>query len=92
MDAIRYGRTYLLINKGEGAAPSQGRAIDHLGFGPKSMDGTAADLKAKSAKFTSEPAPKANQFGHRTAYVEAPGGVRIELVEHTECAWGKSPD
>ena len=56
------------------------------------MDGAAADLRSKNAKLTSEPAPKANQFGHRTAYVEAPGGVRIELVEHTECSWGKAPD
>jgi len=92
VDAIRYGKTYLLIVKGDGAAASQGRAIDHLGFGPKSMDGIAAGLKSNNVRFTSEPAPNANQFGHRTAYVEAPGGVRIELVEHTECAWGKSPD
>ena len=91
-DALQYGRTYLVVVKGEGAAPSQGRSIDHLGFGPLKMDATAADLRSKDAKFTSEPAPKPNQFGHRTAYVEAPGGVRIELVEHAECSWGKTPD
>jgi hypothetical protein len=33
-----------------------------------------------------------NQFGHRTAYVEAPGGIRIELVEHATCAWGRVGD
>jgi catechol 2,3-dioxygenase-like lactoylglutathione lyase family enzyme len=91
VDGVRYGRTYLLVLKGESTAPSQGRAIDHLGFGPPSMDATTADLRSKSATITNEPAAKPNQFGHRTAYVEAPGGVRIELVEHTECSWGKAP-
>jgi hypothetical protein len=75
--------------QGQGTAPSQGRAIDHLGWGPLNMDGLAADLKTKGVAFTAAPQPKPNQFGHRTAYVEAPGGVRIELVEHTDCAWGK---
>lgn len=89
LDALQYGKTYLLVLQGEGTAPSQGRAIDHLGWGPLSMDATAIDLKAKGVTFTSGPGPKPNQFGHRTAYVEAPGGARIELVEHAECAWGK---
>lgn len=91
-DALRYGNTYVVVQKGDATTPSQGRAIDHLGFGPRSMDGTAADLKSVNATFTSEPAAKPNQFGHRTAYVDAPGGVRIELVEHSDCAWGKTPD
>jgi len=89
LDALKYGKTYLVVMQGQGTAPSQGRAIDHLGFGPPSMDGLAADLKTKGVTFTAAPQPKPNQFGHRTAYVEAPGGVRIELVEHTDCAWGK---
>jgi len=89
LDALRYGQTYLLLVQGQGTAPSQGRAIDHLGWGPLNMDGLAADLKTKGVTFTSAPQPKPNQFAHRTAYVEAPGGVRIELVEHTDCTWGK---
>lgn len=90
LDAVKYGNTYLIVTKGEGTAPSRGRAIDHLGFGPRSMDATAADLKGKGVKFTAEPAAKPNQFGHRTAYVEDPTGVRIELVEHAECAAGQA--
>ena len=89
-DALRYGRTFLVVTKGEGAAPSQGRSIDHLGFAPLNMDADAAALKSKGVKFTTEPSAKPNQLGHRTGYVEAPGGIRIELVEHTECAWGKA--
>ena len=91
-DALRYGRMYLAVTKGEGTAPSQGRSIDHLGFGPPSMNATAAALKAQGVKFTAEPAAAPNQLGHRTAYVEAPGGIRIELVEHSTCAWGKTPE
>lgn len=89
IDALRYGTTYLFVLEGKGSAPSQGRAIDHLGWGPANMDATAADLRAKNVTFASEPGPKPNVLGHRTAYVEAPGGVRIELVEHAMCAWGK---
>jgi catechol 2,3-dioxygenase-like lactoylglutathione lyase family enzyme len=84
LDALKYGTTYLIVAKGDGTVPSQGRAIDHLGWGPTSIDATAADLKAKNVTFTAAPQPKPNAFGHRTAYVEGPGGVRIELVEHTE--------
>ena len=90
IDALKYGPIYLLALKAEGTVPSQGRAIDHLGWDPADMDASAADLKAKGVKFTAEPQPKVNQFGHRTAYVEAPGGVRIELVQHAACAWSKS--
>ena len=91
-DALRYGRTYLIVTKGTAPAPSQGRSIDHLGFAPRDMTADAAALKMEGVKFTSEPAAMPNQFGHRTAYVEAPGGIRIELVEHTTCAWGKTPE
>jgi catechol 2,3-dioxygenase-like lactoylglutathione lyase family enzyme len=91
-DAVRYERTYLVVTKGEGSAPSQGRSIDHLGFAPRDMNADATALKAQGVKFTAEPSPMPNQFGHRTAYVEAPGGIRIELVEHATCAWGKVPE
>ena len=84
VDALTYGGMYLMVLKGDGA-PSQGRAIDHLGWGPASMDATAADLKGKRVTFTAGPQPKPNANGHRTAYVEGPGGARIELVEHTAC-------
>jgi len=87
VDALKYGGMYLIVLKGDGKAPSRGRAIDHLGWGPASIDATAADLKGKSVTFTAEPQPKPNANGHRTAYVEGPGGVRIELVEHMACLW-----
>lgn len=88
IDGLQYGRMYLLMTQGQGA-PSQGYAIDHLGWQPPSMDAMAADFNTKGVKFTGGPSPKPNQLGHRTAFVEAPGGARIELVEHTDCPWGK---
>jgi catechol 2,3-dioxygenase-like lactoylglutathione lyase family enzyme len=83
-DAVKVGGYYLVVQKADNAAPSQGRAIDHLGFGPTDMDATAADLKGKMVTFATEPAPRPNQFGHRTAFIDGPGGVRIELVMHAE--------
>jgi catechol 2,3-dioxygenase-like lactoylglutathione lyase family enzyme len=90
--ALRYDRTYLVVTKGDATAPSQGRSIDHLGFAPHDMNADAAALKAQGVRFATEPAAMPNQFGHRTAYVDAPGGIRIELVEHAACAWGKARD
>ena len=84
LDAVMYGDLYLLILQGDDRAPSQGRAIDHLGWGPIDMDATAAYLRSKNIEFTREPAAEVNRFGHRTAYVEGPGGVRIELVMHAK--------
>jgi catechol 2,3-dioxygenase-like lactoylglutathione lyase family enzyme len=88
LDAVRYDRTFIVFRQGKGA-PSQGRAIDHLGWMPSSIDALQARLKAEGVTFTAGPSPKPNQLGHRTGYVEAPGGARIELVEHTDCTWGK---
>jgi catechol 2,3-dioxygenase-like lactoylglutathione lyase family enzyme len=90
VEALRYDSTYIVALKGAGA-PSQGRAIDHLGFMPRSLDATASTLTGHGVAFTQAPSPKANAFGHRIAYIEAPGGLRIELVEHTTCAWGSTP-
>jgi catechol 2,3-dioxygenase-like lactoylglutathione lyase family enzyme len=88
LHALRYDRTFVAFRQGQGA-PSQGRAIDHLGWMPPSMDALQASLKAQGVLFTTGPSPKPNQLGHRTGYVDAPGGARIELVEHTDCKWGQ---
>lgn len=88
LDGLRYDRTLIVFRQGQGA-PSQGRAIDHLGWMPPSIDALQTGLNAKGVSFATAPQPKPNQLGHRTGYVEAPGGARIELVEHTDCAWGR---
>lgn len=88
LHALRYDRTFIAFRQGRGV-PSQGRAIDHLGWMPPSMDALQTSLTAHGVLFTTRPSPKPNQLGHRTGYVDAPGGARIELVEHTDCKWGQ---
>ena len=77
LDAVKYGNTYLIVTKGQSAAPSRGHAIDHLGFGPRSIDMTAADLKGKGVTFTAEPAAKPNQF---TIIATSPAAKRSPLL------------
>jgi predicted enzyme related to lactoylglutathione lyase len=81
VDGVRYGRIWLLAERAEGTVPSQGHAIDHLGFQTANLDTAAAQAKAQGVKFTME--PRVNPAnGHHIAYVEGPAGVRIELVQH----------
>ena len=78
VDAVKYANptVWLLADKGD-AAPSQGRAIDHLGWAVTPVDPKVADLAAKGLK-TVEPRAVRNL---RVAFVEGPGAVRIEMVQ-----------
>ncbi|MFM8535737.1 MAG: VOC family protein [Acidimicrobiia bacterium] len=88
IDGIRYdyegfSSVWILITKGE-AEPSQGRAIDHIGWrsvGP--LNDTMAKLKSQQVVATSEPRPLTLPNGPSInfAYVAGPAGARIELVE-----------
>lgn len=59
------------------AHPHQG--LDHFGLRVEDLDAAAADLRAKGAEFTSE--PHEIRPGVRIAFVVAPGGIRVELLE-----------
>jgi catechol 2,3-dioxygenase-like lactoylglutathione lyase family enzyme len=88
LDAVRYdyegfSSVWILITKGE-AEPSQGRAIDHIGWrsvGP--LADTMNALRAKKVEVTSEPRPLnlPNGPSINYSYVAGPAGARIELVE-----------
>ena len=82
MDGINYGGVWLFAAKGNGE-PSAGHAIDHIGFRPVNVDASVAAMKTKSIKVTTEPRPLVLPSGTamRLAFIEAPGGVRIELVQ-----------
>jgi len=82
IDGINYGGVWVLAQKGE-TTPSQGTAIDHIGFRPLNVDTVVAGLKAKSVKVTTEPRPLTLPSGAsmRLAFIEGPDGVRIELVQ-----------
>ena len=81
-DGISYGGVWLFATRGNGE-PSAGHSIDHIGFRPANVDNSVAALKAKSVKVTTEPRPLVLPSGTamRLAFIEAPGGVRIELVQ-----------
>jgi catechol 2,3-dioxygenase-like lactoylglutathione lyase family enzyme len=81
-DGINFGGVWLFAAKGSGE-PSLGHAIDHIGFRPANVDNAVAAMKAKNVKVTTEPRPLVLPSGTamRLAFVEAPDGVRIELVQ-----------
>ena len=79
LDAVKYANpdVWLLAQKADGAAPSQGRAIDHLGWRATDIDAKIAELKQKGVQVTGEPRDVRDL---RVAFVEDPSKVRIELV------------
>ncbi len=79
LDAVRYANpdVWLLAQKGEGAAPSEGHAIDHLGWAVPNL---ADQLARLSAAGTTPTAPR--PVRHLSiAFVVGPGGVRVEMVQ-----------
>jgi catechol 2,3-dioxygenase-like lactoylglutathione lyase family enzyme len=89
VDSVKYAGTggfttvYILIAKGE-SVPSQGRAIDHIGWrSTATINETKTLLEGKQVQLTSQPrplnlpgGPPINYF-----YVAGPSGTRIEIVE-----------
>jgi catechol 2,3-dioxygenase-like lactoylglutathione lyase family enzyme len=81
--AVKYRGMYLMALRDATAALSRGRAIDHISWGPADIHATVADLQTRGAQVGTEPRGP-NNFGHLTAFVNGPGGVYIELVQHLE--------
>ena len=81
-DGINYGGVWVTARKGS-SEPSAGHSIDHIGFRPMNVDSTVAAMKTKNIKVTTEPRPLVLPSGTamRLAFIEGPGGVRIELVQ-----------
>jgi catechol 2,3-dioxygenase-like lactoylglutathione lyase family enzyme len=87
LDAIKYSAPgfsdmWVLAQRGD-AVPSEGHAIDHIGWRSSNLNQTIAELKGKNVTVTSEPRPLALPNGPSInfAYVAGPAGARIELVE-----------
>ncbi len=59
------------------AHPHQG--LDHFGFTVSGIDAVVAELKAKGVEFTKEPTTV--RPGTRIAFLKAPQGVSIELLD-----------
>jgi len=79
LDAVKYAnpQVWLVIEKGDDVTPSLGHVIDHLGWAVTNVDAKISDLASKGLK-TVEPRAVRNL---RIAFVEGPGGVRIDLVQ-----------
>ena len=72
------------VNAGDGvnpppATPYQG--LDHFGLTVTGIDAVVAELKAKGVEFTKEPTTV--RPGVRVAFLRAPQGVSIELLDRT---------
>ena len=83
LDAVLYGgEVWLLVSEArEDVAPTQGRAIDHLGFSFPNLDSAVAELKQKGVEFTVEPREIDSLTSRKISFVAGPDDVRIEVVE-----------
>ena len=64
----------------EAAAPTHGRAIDHIGFELDDLEAFCEQLKAKGIEFDTE-YREIDNIQLKIAYITDPSGVRIELTE-----------
>jgi len=87
LDAVKYSAPgfsdmWILVQRGD-STPSEGKAIDHIGWRSAGLNDTVTELKGKGVTVTSEPRPLSLPNGPSInfAYVAGPAGARIELVE-----------
>lgn len=82
LDSLKYTNpdVWLVIDKADDVVPSQGHAIDHLGWAVANVDEKTSELAGKGLK-TVAPRDVRNL---RVSFVEGPAGARIELVQGRE--------
>ena len=82
IDGLRYSGVWILVQRGD-ATPSEGHAIDHIGWQTPNLAAKTAELKAQNVTFTTEPRPLKLVSGTivNFAYLEGPSGAKIELVQ-----------
>jgi catechol 2,3-dioxygenase-like lactoylglutathione lyase family enzyme len=82
LDGLRYTGVWLLVQRGD-AVPSEGHAIDHIGWRTTDLAAKTTELKAQNVQFTTEPRPLRLAGGATVtfAYLEGPAGAKIELVQ-----------
>jgi catechol 2,3-dioxygenase-like lactoylglutathione lyase family enzyme len=82
IDGVNYSGVWLLFQRGD-VTPTEGHAIDHIGWRTDNLDAKAAELKSQGIKFTTDPRPLKLAGGATVhyAYLEGPNGVKIELVQ-----------
>ena len=82
IDGLKFGDKWLLVQRGD-AVPSDGHAVDHIGFRTNDLAAKATEFKGQGIKFTTEPRPLKLASGTivNFAYLEGPIGAKIELVQ-----------
>jgi catechol 2,3-dioxygenase-like lactoylglutathione lyase family enzyme len=82
IDGLKYGGMWLLVQRGD-AVPSDGHAIDHIGFRTTDLAATTTAFKAQSVKYIAEPRDLKLPSGVllKIAFIETPVGAKIELVQ-----------
>ena len=87
LDAVKYSApgfsdVWVLVQQGE-SAPSQGRAIDHIGWRVTDADAKLAEFQSKGVRITAQ--KQSLTLDDRSViyffYIEGPSGTRIELVQ-----------
>ena len=53
--------------------------LDHIALGVDDLDAVAADLKAKGAKFITEPTQSNPNL--KISFIEGPVGIRVEILQ-----------
>jgi catechol 2,3-dioxygenase-like lactoylglutathione lyase family enzyme len=87
VDGLLYGTFWVLATKPADhelpLQPTDGRAVDHLGFSFTNLDASVVELKGKGVKFREEVRSVTNPAGQtlKIAFVIGPDDVVIELVQ-----------
>jgi catechol 2,3-dioxygenase-like lactoylglutathione lyase family enzyme len=82
IDGVKYSGVWILVQRGD-ATPSEGHAIDHIGWRTNDLNAKTTEYKGEGVKFTTEPRPLKLASGVMVnfAYLEGPAGAKIELVQ-----------
>ena len=78
-ERLKYGDARVIFQKRENAQPSQGSAVDHIGFSVRDLDSVMKSFEAEGVKVTQPVRDVAGLF--KLAFIEDPWGTRIEVVQ-----------
>jgi lactoylglutathione lyase len=77
-DRLMFGQTRLIFLRNEKGLPSDGSAIDHIGFSATDVDAKVKELEALGAKVVTAPREVPGLF--KLAFVSDPWGTKIEIA------------
>src|SRR4051812_35835618 len=72
-DRVLFGRTIFAFIKRDASPPSEGGAVDHIGFSVADVDGKVKEIEAAGGKVLTAPRDIPNLF--RIAFVQDPFGT-----------------